>query len=110
MEGGPSVAGRPAPAVNQAGALANPSGDNRLPNVHPTEAGVSDALREQMLASAADAVNALCTWAQDQQLAELATSSALRMGTWARPVRVPMDGSVRVPKDGCLTPPPPPPA
>ena len=31
---------------------------------------MSETLREQMLASAADAVNALCSFAQDQQLAD----------------------------------------
>lgn len=31
---------------------------------------MSNTLREQMLASATDAVNALCTFAQDQQLAD----------------------------------------
>ena len=31
---------------------------------------MSDTLREQMLASATDAVNALCTFAQDQSMAD----------------------------------------
>src|SRR5258708_14858403 len=38
-----------------------------------TEAELSEPLREQMLASATDVVNALCTWAHDQPMADLDT-------------------------------------